>query len=72
MKILQGNVPGSVLSDVNGNKMVFNAIDDDDEGINGTEGITYSVNGDGKFPSEYLSLSRHLNISLYFIARGLG
>jgi len=55
MKILQDNVPGKVLTDVNGIKMVFSAIDDKDNGLNGTEGMKYSVIGDGKFPSECLS-----------------
>jgi len=55
MKILQDNGPGKVLSDVNGNKMVFSAIDDKDRGLNGTAGMTYFVIGDGKFPSEYPS-----------------
>ena len=43
------------MSDVNGKEMVFIAIDDKDNGLNGTEGMKYSVVGDGKFPSEYLS-----------------
>jgi len=51
---LQGNTPGNVLSDVNGNRMIFSAIDDKDNGRNGTAGMRYSVTGDGKFPSEYL------------------
>ena len=55
MKILQDNSPGNVLSDVNGKEMVFIAIDDKDNGHNGTEGMKYSVVGDGKFPSKYLS-----------------
>jgi hypothetical protein len=54
MKILQDNSPGNVLSDVNGVKMVFSAIDPYDKGLNGTEGMNYSVTGDGKFRFEYL------------------
>lgn len=54
MIILQdNNSPGNVLVDVTGKKMVFSAIDDKDRGLNGTLGMTYSVIGDGKFPSEY-------------------
>jgi len=68
MNILQENSPGNVLSDVNGKRMVFSAIDDKDKGLNGTAGMTYSVIGDGKFPSEYLSQQQRLNISLYLIA----
>jgi hypothetical protein len=30
--------------------------------------MKYSVIGDGKFPSEYLSQLWHQNVSLYFIA----
>jgi len=67
MKILQDNTPGNVLSDVNGVKMVFSAVDNKDKGRNGTEGMTYSVIGDGKFRSEYLLQLWHLNISLYSI-----
>jgi hypothetical protein len=54
MKILQDNTQGNVLIDVNGKEMVFNATDDKDKGRNGTEGMTYSVIGDGEFPAEYL------------------
>jgi hypothetical protein len=54
MKILQDNSQGNVLIDVNGNKMVFSAVDYKDNGLNGTEGMTYSVVGDGEFPAEYL------------------
>jgi hypothetical protein len=54
MNILQENIPGNVLSDVNGNKMFFSAIDDKDNGLNGTAGMKYSVTGDGKFLSQYL------------------
>jgi hypothetical protein len=55
MTILQDNTPGNVLTDLNGNNMIFSAIDDQDNGLNGTAGMKYSVIGDGKFPSEYLS-----------------
>jgi hypothetical protein len=57
MKILQdeANKPGSVMFDVDGNEMVFIAIDDKDKGLNGTLGMKYFVMGDGKFTSEYIS-----------------
>jgi hypothetical protein len=67
MKILQDNSPGNALTDVNGVKMIFSAVDPLDKGPNGTEGMTYSVIGDGKFCSDYLLQLWHLNISLYFI-----
>jgi hypothetical protein len=55
MIILQGNSLNRVLIDVNGKEMIFSAIDDVDNGLNGTEGMTYAVLGDGKFTSQYLS-----------------
>jgi hypothetical protein len=55
MKIFQYNTPGKVLSDVQGNQMIFSAIDEKDNGLNGTKGMTYSVIGDGTFTSQYLS-----------------
>jgi hypothetical protein len=61
MNILQGNTPGKVLTDNNGTKMIFSAVDPKDNGLNGTDGMIYSVLGDGKFPSEYLSLLCHMH-----------
>jgi hypothetical protein len=55
MIILQGNKLGTVLTDVNGREMIISAIDEEDNGINGTQGMTYTVYGDGKFTSQYLS-----------------
>jgi hypothetical protein len=49
LRTLQENVVGTVLTDSNGRKMIFSAIDDNDNGLNGTDGISYSVMGDGKF-----------------------
>jgi hypothetical protein len=51
---LQGNIPGKVLTDVNGRKLSFSAIDDKDNGRNGTDGMSYAITGDGKIRSEYL------------------
>ena len=52
MKILQENEVGNVLVDVNNEPMNFIAVDNKDNGVNGTEGMDYIVTGDGKFPSE--------------------
>jgi hypothetical protein len=46
---LQGNRLGTVLTDVNKRKVIFNAVDNKDNGYNGTDGIYYTVTGDGKF-----------------------
>jgi hypothetical protein len=51
-KPLQGNIPNKALTDVNGKRIVFRASDESDQGLNGTEGITYSLTGDGKFQPE--------------------
>jgi hypothetical protein len=52
------NVPGKVLTDVNGIKMVFSAIDDKDNGLNGTEGMKYSVIGDDT-AKQYMEMRRN-------------
>lgn len=52
------NSPGNVLSDVNGVRMVFSAVDTIDKGLNGTEGMTYSVIGDAT-AKKYLEMSRN-------------
>jgi len=52
------NTLGSVLSDVNGVKMVFSAVDSKDKGRNGTEGMAYSVIGDAT-AKKYLEMSEN-------------
>jgi hypothetical protein len=54
LKILQGNKLNTGLTEVNGRKVVFSATDDKDKGLNGTDGMSYDITGDGKFQSEYL------------------
>jgi hypothetical protein len=49
LKILQDNKVGTVVTDVNKRKMVFIAEDTKDNGYNGTEGMSYTVKGEGKF-----------------------
>jgi hypothetical protein len=49
LKNLQGNKVGTVLTDVNKRKMVFVAKDSKDNGYNGTDGMSYTVIGEGKF-----------------------
>jgi hypothetical protein len=51
MKNLQGNEVDKVLTDVQGNQMIFKAVDDLDNGVNGTAGMRYTITGDGKFQS---------------------
>lgn len=52
LQTAQGNIPDTALTDVNGRKIIFEAIDDLDNGLNGTIGMSYSLKGDGKFESE--------------------
>lgn len=51
------NVPGNVLTDVNGNEMNFNAIDKEDCDLNGTAGMSYSVIGDDT-AKKYLEMKK--------------
>lgn len=52
LKTFQENVQDEALTDVNGRQITFRATDDLDKGLNGTDGMSYSLIGDGKFQSE--------------------
>ncbi|XP_021930459.1 protocadherin Fat 4-like isoform X2 [Zootermopsis nevadensis] len=55
---IAGNIPDTALTDVNGRKIIFEAIDDLDNGLNGTIGMSYSLKGDDT-AMEYLTLSHN-------------